>query len=763
MAETRSQQDVHQRAKERYQDARDAVHEQHLRMQEDLRFSNPADPQQWDAEAQRLRKGRVCLTLDRTNQFIVQVINDARKNKPGIGTLPADSGADIEVAKRLDGIIRHIEYRSRAAIAYDTAVELAARCGLGWLRVVPEVTRPETNEQEIVIRRVHDPLSIVLDPDSTEPDGSDAAYGFAETTMSRRAFQAQWPKADPSNWDGTHVDGQWYTQDAVRVCEYQYVEESRASRLSIVLPDGEAREIGEDEYWSQARALGYQPRVLRQYEATQRTVHWCKLSGAEVLETTVFPSRWLGFIPVLGFELWVDGRRYLCGLTRRLMDSQRAYNYERTAFVESVALQPKAPIMTPVEAVAGHEKHWERLNSGSPAYLPFNAFDDNGQPVPLPQRLAPPAFPVAFAQGGQLAVADMEAAVGMYRANLGAPSNETSGRAIRERKEEGDTATYHFVDNLSRSIEQLGRIVVEMIPTVYDTRRQARILGIDGQHGQVTIDPKLPGAVQRDGRSGKVTAINPGVGSYDVRVVAGANYTTQRQEAAAELTDVIRGADPQTGAVLLPMLLKLRDMPEADKYSRMLLAMLPPPVQQIGNEGHEGEDEPLPPRVAAMVQQMQQQAEQMQAMLDAGEQELARLEAENGQLKADREADLAKAQADAQAKQGELQIKAFEAETDRLRAMREAQQPEPVEAPATTEPAAVAPAMPAAPAITIAMPMVDAALAPILESQQAMREALDGLQQAVAALADASAAPRAITIQRDADGRPAGAVSVPIH
>lgn len=658
-------QDLHQRAKERYEDAKDAVREQHARMREDLRFSNPSDPQQWDEKVKQLRKDRVCLTLDRTNQYIVQVVNDARKNKPGITTMPADSGADVQVAQRLDGIIRHVEYRSRAPIAYDTGIEHAARCGLGWLRVVPEVVRPETNHQEVTIKRVHDPLSIVLDPDSTEPDGSDAMFGFAETLMSKRAFERAYPKADVSNWESADAGSAgWFSEDGVRVCEYQYVDEVRTNHVVVQAPDdGADLELSEEDYWALAKQIGYRPPVVRQFMATERRVKWCKLSGAEVLEETDFPSRWIGFIPVVGFELWVDGKRMVCGLTRRMMDAQRAYNYERSALVEAVALQPKAPTMVPIDAVAGHEKQWRELNTGSPAYLPYNHADDDGNAIPAPQRLAPPAFPAAFAQGGQIALADLEAAVGMYRANLGAPSNETSGRAIRERKEEGDTATFHFVDNLSRSIEHVGRIVVDMIPKLYDTRRQARILGIDGKNDQVEIDPSGP-AVRKSGN--KIIAINPGVGSYDVRVVAGANYTTQRQEAAEGIAEILQAA-PAFAPVLAPSLVKLRDWPEADKVSRMLLAMAPPQVQEIANEGQDGNEEVLPPAVRTAMEQMQAQMQQMGAMLDAGEKEISRLTQEAEALKADKAIEAANVQLKAR----EIEVKEIEAGTKRMEATKE--------------------------------------------------------------------------------------------
>ena len=745
-------QDQLQRAKECYADVKEAWRENHQRMLEDLKFSNPADPQQWEQDVLNARKGRVCLTLDRTNQYIVQVVNDGRKNKPAMTTMPVDSRGDVAVAQSLDGVIRHIEYRSRAQIAYDWALEGAARCGVGWIRPVPKVIEASTNQQEICIQRVVDHLSIVID--GTEPDGSDAMNGFAETLIPRKQFQKEFPKASTTSW--ASEDGAWIIGDQVRVCEHQYVVESMTNMLSIENPDGDRFDVSEDDYWTLAKQIGYQPRVVAQFAATSRTVKWCKFNGSELLEETTYPGRWIGMVPVIGFEAYVDGKRYLCGVTRRLMPSQRAYNYERSALVEAVAVQPKAPALVPAEGIEGHEEHWQTLNKGQPAYLPYNALDAEGKPLPLPQRLAPPTFPTAFAQGGQLAVSDMEAGIGMYRANLGAPSNETSGRAIRERKQEGDTATFHFIDNLSRSIEHLGRIVVGQIPLIYDTKRQAKILGQDGQQGEVTIDPDMPQAAQKRGT--KVVAINPGVGTYDVRVVAGPSYTTQREEAADGVEEALRAA-PQFAPVLIPTLVKMRDWPDAEKVSRMLMAMAPPEVQAIANEGQEEAEQPVPPEVQSQLQQMQQEMQQMAQMLDAGEAELQRLQAENEQLKTDKTIDAAKVRADATAAAEKNAVEQFKAETDRLAVVLSAAPTEGEGVPASAAPVAEQqPAVPPAPPVQIVMPD----LMPQAEAMNAIAQRQEELEATVEMLAKAVAAPRRAIPKRDpATGLITEVISIP--
>ena len=279
-------QDTHRQAVERFEDARDAVSEQYTKMREDQRFSDPTDPQQWDDAARKLRSGRPCLTFDRTNQFISQVVNSGRQNKPSIHCLPADSKADIAVAEQLNGIVRHIEYVSRAGIAYDTALENAARIGLGWIRVVPEIMRPETNEQEIRIKRIHDSLAVYLEAGWTEPDGSDAMHGFVETMVSERAFKGAYPKASTQSWEGARPG--WFADKQVLICEYLCVKETKQSRLTITI-EGQSLTMGEEEYWQLRQQTGMEIPA-EPFEAKVRSVKWLKLNGVEV--STLPPVDW---------------------------------------------------------------------------------------------------------------------------------------------------------------------------------------------------------------------------------------------------------------------------------------------------------------------------------------------------------------------------------------------------------------------------------------------------------------------------------------
>ena len=773
--------DILQEAKENYSDARDAVREQHERIREDFRFSNPAEPEQWDSWAKTARAGRPMHTLDRTNQYVQHVVNRHRESKTSADVFPVDGGADVEVAKKLKGIIRHIEYVSKADIAWDTASDHQARGGLGWVRVLPKIANGETNEQDIIIQRVHDPLSCLLDPNSTEPDGSDAMFGFCETTLTKTAFKRMYKKAKMSSFD---AEG-WFGDDEVRLAEYFRVEETKLKKLTIVMPDGQKMLVSEDEYMALAQQIGFMPNVERTnsgdpayIDTKTRKVMWSKMSGAEILEETEFPSQWIGIVPVLGHELWVDNKRYLCGLVRRLRDGQKLHNFEMSALTEALMVQPKAPFLVPERALVGHEEEWAQLNKGNPAYLSFNDLDEQGQPVASPQRLSPPNFPVAYANSANLAVLEMEASIGMYKASMGQQSNAISGRAKLADKEAGDTATFHFADNRRVAQEQVYRIVVDMIPRVYDGSRQAKILGEDGQSSTISIDPRLTEAKAVE--NGKVVAINPGVGRYDVRVKIGASYATIRDEMATKLQELGKG-NPVLAAALTPILMKLADMPEADKVARIAMAMLPPEVQKAYNEEDSAD---MPPAAKSQITQQGQQIEQMAAAMDQASNVIKDLQ---GQLdekntKVQDETRLAIEQIKSAQKDLQMQADAIAAQKKELDDAKtiaslelqlQAQQAQSDSAESAKEPAPA----PAPQSMQLTVPSNDEALKSLAEvvaqANQAMIQVVQQNTQTVAQLqsltvdaiedmADAIAAPRNIQLQKGPDGRTTGATSVAV-
>lgn len=614
---------------------------------------------QWFPEnkTNREKNGQPCLVIDKLSQYVRQVVNDSRQNRPAIKIRPEDSFADPDTAEVFQGLIRHIESRSNADTSYDTALECAAKGGFGFIRVLNEYADEDTFEQELCIKRIRNPLTVLFDPDCQEADGSDAKRVFIEEQIKKEDFESQYPDADPVDWENDHIKfGDWIGEDKITIAEAYWVEQEEVE--VHLLTDGTTAEQSEID---RAIAEGVTPPKIKDTRKIKRNkVKWAKINGKQYLEgPTDIPCQWIPVIPVWGNETDIEGEVSYTGMFFTAKDSQRLYNYSRSAYAERVALTPKAPYIAASGQVERYEE-WETANQESHSVLRYDPQDIAGTPVPPPMRQPAADIPAGFAQDMQISEHDIQSALGMYNASLGAQSNEKSGRAIMARQREGDVATFHYHDNLARAIRQCGRILVDMIPSIYDTNRTVRILGIDGSQELVQLDPMQKAA---KAQRGKQTIYNLGVGRYDVTVTVGPSYTTRRQEAAEAMVQMVQG-NPQLMGIVGDLMVKSMDWPGADEIADRLKLLLPPEVRQM-----EQQDQEQSPEVMMIMQQAQQAIGEREAMLQqAGEQiqQLTQQLADLEQAVKDKSLDAQISAQELQIKQQETAIKAFDAETDRL-------------------------------------------------------------------------------------------------
>lgn len=600
----------------------------------DLKFSRAGDQWPEQIKAQREADGRPCLTINKLPAFIRQVVNDTRQNKPSIKVHPVDSGADRETAKVINGLIRNIERSSKADIAYDTAVECAVSNGFGYMRVGLEYAYDDVFDLDITIDRVANPFSVYGDPYSTSADGSDWNTAFVVERLSKAEFEKRFGDKAQVDFDNAVWESEsnpvWKNEDGVLIAEWWTREDTpeEIHQLSngMVVSDSQ---LEQDQDLQMALAGGF-VQIIRSREVTRKKVTQRFISGQEILEENEWPGRYIPIIPVYGDEFDVEGERHLRSLIHNAVDAQKMHNFWRTNSTELVALAPRVPWIGEEGAFDADPNGWATSNTQSHAYLEYAKGKNPPQRQPLDTGSAAGSLQEAL-----MASDDMKAIIGIYDASLGARSNETSGRAIMARQREGDVSTFHFIDNLSRAIRQLGMIILDLIPHVYDSERVIRVLGEDDTEEEVTINGEYPktdenGEPVLDEQEQAIIAMHDlTTGKYDLTVTAGPSFTTRREEAAYQMTEALRNF-PMAAPVILPLIAKNSDWPEADTIAEKLEAMSP---QDEGD---------MPPELMMQMQAMQQQMQQ--------------LAQENEQLKADRSIEMA-----------ETEIKSYDAETKRMK------------------------------------------------------------------------------------------------
>lgn len=564
---------------------------------DDLRFY---EGEQWPDQirSDRALTNRPCLTMNRLKPIARQIINEQRQMRPAIQVNPVGSGADIETAQIIQGMTRHIEINSDSEIAYDTAFEHAVIHGRGYFRIITDYVDDKSFDQEIKIVWILDPFTVYMDPTCSKPDYSDAQFCFIVEDIPWDRYKEMYGDsnvaaaslADFRSLGDTEKD--WFTQSAVRVAEYFWVEEKTVTLVKLV-----TGEVINDEDLNEDDEIEHRNGEPITRESKQKIVHWCRMNAREVLEENIWPGETIPIIPVLGDQLIVNGRRKLNGIVRFAKDAQRMYNYARTGVVEQIGLSAKAPWIMAEGQEEGHEEEWRQASTRNQAILRYKPKTVGNQPVGPPIRnvFEPPvhALSTALAQSEQ----DLQGTTGIFNANLGGPGPEQSGKAILARQQKGEQSVSGLIDNMTRAIRRCGRLIVQLIPKVYDVGRVIRIVKPDETHKLVTINEPFE-------ENGAMKLYDVTTGLYDITISVGPSYQSRRVEFVESVLALVKSA-PEVMGVVADLLVKNMDWPGAQEISDRLKKMLPPQLQD-----DEDGQQPVPPQVQAKIAQLVQKMAQ---------------------------------------------------------------------------------------------------------------------------------------------------------
>ena len=588
----KTDEDIIEESKKRFEIAKNASRHNREPALEDLEF---LIGEQWPEKIKQQREieQRPCLTMNQLPKFVRQVTGDARQNKPAIQVHPVDSMADPETAKIIEDLIRNIEYVSGAAGTYDTSLDQAAMAGFGYFRIKTQYVEDDTFEQEIRIQRIPNQFSVYYDPNCIEADCSDAAWCIVTEKISKNKFLEDWPNAEmPAvSVPGSPGDTEdWVTNETIRIAEYWYKEPIEKTLVLAQFPDGTTGVYDEAELGkpggngSGPPLLPEGTQILKRRLVKGHEVKRCVHTAVEVLEKTDHPGKYIPIVSVLGEEINVDGKQYLRGVIRFAKDPQRAYNYHWTVATELIALAPKSPWLLTPEMIKSFEGEWGEAHRKTFPYLLHNP--DPMFPGRAPQREPFAQIPTASVEMLQISGQGLKDTTGIYDASLGKQSNETSGRAIVARQREGDTGTFVWIDNLTKAITFAGKILIDLIPKIYDTERIIRVRGKDDSTQFVTINTQQPHP-----ETGAMMPFHDlTVGKYDVVIQVGPSYTTKRIEAANDMLTFMEKLPPQQAAAVSDLVASNMDWEGAKEIAERLKAMLPP---QLG-----GPQPPPPPPMA---------------------------------------------------------------------------------------------------------------------------------------------------------------------
>ena len=520
---------------------------------EDIKFAQTEDGQ-WDEGAKEKRKNRPRFTINRVAGAIDQIIGDQRQNRTDIKIRPVSGGANEDVAKVFTGLIRNIESTSKASNAYDCAFDEVVNGGYGGWRVTTEFNDDDAFEQDIKIKPLNTATtSLWFDDAAKDYDKRDAMWAFVTVDMPLEEHKRRFPKSPISSWSQEQFSSSsckgWFNNDTVKVAEY-WVKTPITKELAL-LSDG--RVIDAEEEKSVIDDLAKQGvTVKRTRKVKSHKVEMYLMDGSTILEgAKQWAGKFIPLIPMYGRQSHIEGQTYTRGIVRFAKDASRIYNYEISSIIETSALTPKDPIWYTPKHIEGNKAKYQNFTNQNSPFMPYNP--DPKVPGP-PSRGGAPAVQQGSLSIIQNASMDIYHVTGMQPPSLGANPELKSGKAIQAQERLGDRGQFIFTDNLVKSQEYTAEILIDLIPRIYDTERQVRIMEQDGESENVFINQTVT-----DEQTGKPVLVNDlSTGKYDVVAESGPAFATQRQESAQQLIDLTTGS-PQFEAMAMDLIAK--DLP----------------------------------------------------------------------------------------------------------------------------------------------------------------------------------------------------------
>jgi len=607
---------------------------------------------QWEPGLIKQFKNRPRYTFDKTGPIVDQIAGEMENADFTLRVRPSGGDASKDNAKIFDGLIRNIRNISNAERTFEQAGRSMVTCGVDGWEIVQDWVDSDSFEQDLIIKKIHNWLDRVwFDDNSEEQDHSDAEWCFVLSTITRREYENQFPKAEknPASVGSNRLNDVYFqkTSDVVTLGKIYFKKRTKEELVqmsdgSIYVVDEDFQRVQDDLANPPVDPQTGQPTAAPVTEESRRTrersrVHSRIFSGDDWLtesEETVFDL--IPIVATYGNHKITENKFLFRGVVEKLIDPQRVLNYALSRDIEEGALSPRGKYWMTQEQQEGFEEELSTMNVNADPIQNYNHIE--GQPPPFWNDGARPNA------GLQTTAENMNGAItegaGLFQANMGDNPGLQSGVAIDRQISKGDNSTTKWFNSQEVAICYTGRVLINAIPRVYDSTRQVRILQDDGSFEMQTLNQPTT-----DEATGEVIILNNlSAGQYDVTCEVGAAFKSKQREAATAFAEMA-ATDPALSEIARDVWFKNLDAPGFDIVSERARAIM---LQQGTIPQDQWTDEELEAARAAEEAAAQEEPEEDPNLLFA--------QAE--QAKAD--ADMLAAQVKQQEVQGNQQNKAQE-------------------------------------------------------------------------------------------------------
>ena len=593
------------------------------------------DGDQWELDDIEVLKarGQMPLVFNVIKPTVDWLIGTERKTRVDYRVMPREK-SDAAGAEVKTNVLKYIADVNKSQYARSRAFSDAIKSGVGWI----EAGIRTDPTMEPLYTGYEDWRNIWYDPLSVEPDLSDARFVFRERYVDLDVAMSMFPDrhdvliasaitggmynptdasmlddvdAEQDIFDASSMGMFSQTRSRVRLTECWY----RVAWNGKVLRGDNLGALDGAVYdpSSQAQKTLVEEGRAAVYDTTRMQMRSMILCDKGVLQDIESPYRHNRFplIPVWGFRKKRANAPY--GVIRGLIDPQSDLNKRRS---KALFILSTNQVIADDDAVEDFDELAEEVARPDGIIK-----KKKGSELEIRNNSALAEEHVMLMQEDK---AYVESTGGVTDEMMGRQTNAQSGKAILARQDQGHAVTAELFDNLRMAHQLLGEIQLSLIEQYYTDRKVVRIIGDRGQAQYITVnEPQPDGSLLND-----ITATQADF------IVDATNYSASVRQAMFESMMNLLGqiGNPDIAMALLDIIVDLSDLPGKDEMVKRIRSM-------NGQKDPDAEDDDPQVMESAMQEQSQKDAEAQY------QQALAQLEM------AEREAKVAKMNAEAKAKE----------------------------------------------------------------------------------------------------------------
>ena len=588
--------------------------------------------------------------LNKIARECYRIISEYRNNRVSVRFRPKDGQASEELADKLNGKFRADWEESSGKEAGDTAFDNAVKGGMGCWRLDTEWEDEydlDNESQRIRFKPVFDPeRTVFFDPDSKEYDRCDAMWAMEMYSMTREAFEEEYPDADTASMgvDSENAQYDWNQPDAIYLARYYEVRIEKVTITRYMNPMTRQTEDYDDEQINEIKDELEEGEfvIINQRKMKRRRVYCGLMSGAEWLEEPKrIPGEYIPLIPVYGHRTYVDGMERIEGHAGKAMDAQRLENLMVSMIADNAtqAGGDNIPIV-PVEMIPGPLSiHWAERNVKRPAFLPVVSLKDKNGDIVVPGSVLgyTPVTPLSPALAGLLQYTGTAIQQISGSSQIESLPGNIATDTVDSIFNRMDTQSFIYMDNFAKSMQWCGKVWLSMAREVYGSDKPMRILLEDG-----TDDMALMNGAVIDRQTGQQVALNDlSVGMYEVTVDVGQSFASRRDSTVRTLTTLLQGIPPQHQyySLIMGMIIDnidgegIDDLKDYNRQQMLLSGAVKPRTPEEKAMVQQAQmaqaQQPDPNMVAAQAQQMLAQAEMLKAQNAAQKNEIEAFKAQS--------------------------------------------------------------------------------------------------------------------------------------